>query len=87
MKGDILHFYMSDQFQERLIKPSFQSGKQTKGKLTFHDRKGGKKGKMSSRYHINTERGHDINCSISQTCLRLKELAVGCLVRNYKVSL
>lgn len=38
-KGDSLHFSMSDQFQERIMKPIFQSGKQTKGKPTFHDKK------------------------------------------------
>lgn len=63
MKGDILHFSMSDQFQERIMKRIFQSGKQTKGKPTFHDKKRKKKkGKMSSCYHRNTEAGHDINC-------------------------
>lgn len=39
MKGDSLHFSMSDQFQERIMKRIFQSGKQTKGKPTLHDKK------------------------------------------------
>ena len=36
-KGDILHFLMSVQYLGRLLKFIVQSGKQTKGRLTFHD--------------------------------------------------
>lgn len=57
--------------------------KQKRGKLTFHDREEKKKkGKVYAWYHSNTERPLKWTAKC-QTCLRLKELAVGCFNKTY----